>query len=93
MSWSATVQLSPADAFDEAVDTCASEPQEDALADEPKAQLHAAREAAKELAAVLDVDEGSDKGLTASLSGHACTEGESGLDSISVSVRQAPLGA
>lgn len=88
MSWSATVPATaPAD-FDAAVDACEVSPAEDGLADEPKQQLGAAREAAKALGALVGDHTEDVRPKSASLSGHACSEGESGFDSISVSVRE-----
>lgn len=95
MSWGASVGPVAASEFEAAVDACETSPPESGLAEEPAAQLKAARCAAVELAATIGVHDGVDDGkrLRASLSGHACSEGESGEDSISVSLQQVAAGA
>lgn len=87
MSWSATIGTVAPDEFDAAVDEATVEPAEDGLADEPREQLEAARAAVKELGVEVSKDAG-DKLMTATMSGHACVEGEDGIDSVTVTVRQ-----
>jgi len=87
MSWTASVPPTAPSQFSEAVRECPVSPAEGELGNEPKAQLDAAREAAIELGALLGEDAG-DKLIRASLSGHACTEGQEGCDSIQIQVSQ-----